>query len=147
MQTVDASFGGPAANHGRSPRNRAIRDKPNPCGRPPSTAAIECSRMQIMNGAEIILRTLANNGVEACFSNPGTSRDAAGRGLLITNRGYGRYFVCTRGVATGAADGLCQKSQAKPAATLLHLGAGLSNGSANLHNARRALFARRQYRG
>jgi thiamine pyrophosphate-dependent acetolactate synthase large subunit-like protein len=26
-----------------------------------------------MNGAEVILRTLADNGVEACFSNPGTS--------------------------------------------------------------------------
>jgi acetolactate synthase-1/2/3 large subunit len=41
------------------------------------------------------------------------------------------------GVATGAADGYGRMAD-WPAATLLHLGPGLGNGLANLHNARRA---------
>ncbi len=41
------------------------------------------------------------------------------------------------GVATGAADGYARMAQ-RPGATLLHLGPGLGNGLANLHNARRA---------
>ena len=40
-------------------------------------------------------------------------------------------------VCTGAADGY-GRMKGKPAATLLHLGVGLANGIANLHNARRA---------
>src|SRR3546814_17991279 len=39
------------------------------------------------------------------------------------------------GVATGAADGYARIAE-RPAATLLHLGPGLGNGLANLHNAR-----------
>jgi acetolactate synthase I/II/III large subunit len=41
------------------------------------------------------------------------------------------------GVATGAADGYARMA-GRPAAVLLHLGPGLANGLANLHNARRA---------
>ncbi len=41
------------------------------------------------------------------------------------------------GVATGAADGYARIAD-RPAAVLLHLGPGLGNGLANLHNARRA---------
>src|ERR1700729_4653002 len=41
------------------------------------------------------------------------------------------------GVATGAADGYARLA-GRPAAVLLHLGPGLGNGLANLHNARRA---------
>ena len=41
------------------------------------------------------------------------------------------------GVATGAADGYARIA-GQPAAVLLHLGPGLANGLANLHNARRA---------
>src|SRR6476469_7072542 len=41
------------------------------------------------------------------------------------------------GVVTGAADGYARMAD-RPAATLLHLGPGLGNGIANLHNARRA---------
>src|SRR5690606_7015747 len=41
------------------------------------------------------------------------------------------------GVVTGAADGYARMAD-KPAATLLHLGPGLANGLANVHNARRA---------
>src|SRR5581483_5106267 len=41
------------------------------------------------------------------------------------------------GVATGAADGYVRIA-GTPAAVLVHLGPGLANGLANLHNARRA---------
>jgi acetolactate synthase-1/2/3 large subunit len=41
------------------------------------------------------------------------------------------------GVATGAADGYARIAK-KPSAVHLHLGPGLGNGLANLHNARRA---------
>ncbi len=89
-----------------------------------------------MNGAEAILRTLANNDVEACFSNPGTSEMQLVAAFDHESRV--RPVLCLfEGVATGAADGYARIA-GKPAATLLHLGAGLSNGSANLHNARRA---------
>ena len=40
------------------------------------------------------------------------------------------------GVCTGAADGIGRMT-GKPAATLMHLGPGMANGIANLHNARR----------
>src|SRR4051794_832425 len=40
------------------------------------------------------------------------------------------------GVATGAADGYARMAD-RPGATLLHLGSGLGNGLANLHNARK----------
>ena len=41
------------------------------------------------------------------------------------------------GVVTGAADGYARMSE-QPAATLLHLGPGLANGLANIHNANKA---------
>ena len=41
------------------------------------------------------------------------------------------------GVVTGAADGYYRMT-GKPACTLLHLGPGLGNGLANLHNAKKA---------
>jgi len=89
-----------------------------------------------MNGAEAILRTLANNGMEVCFANPGTSEmqmvSAFDREPRV------RPVLCLfDGVATGAADGYARMA-GKPGSTLLHLGAGLANGSANVHNARRA---------
>jgi acetolactate synthase I/II/III large subunit len=88
------------------------------------------------NGADAILATLADNGVEACFANPGTSEmhfvSALDREPRI------RPVLCLfEGVATGAADGF-GRIAGKPAVTLLHLGPGYSNGAANLHNARRA---------
>jgi acetolactate synthase-1/2/3 large subunit len=89
-----------------------------------------------MNGAEAILRTLADNGVEVCFANPGTSEMQVVSAFDRERRV--RSVLCLfEGVATGAADGYARMT-GKPASTLLHLGAGLANGSANLHNARRA---------
>lgn len=89
-----------------------------------------------MNGAESMLQTLTNNGVEVCFTNPGTSEmhmvDAMGR-----SEGMRAILCLFEGVCSGAADGYA-RMLAKPACTLLHLGPGLSNASANLHNARKA---------
>jgi acetolactate synthase I/II/III large subunit len=48
------------------------------------------------------------------------------------------------GAVTGMADGYGRMAE-KPAATLLHLGPGLANGLANLHNARSCVDADRQY--
>jgi acetolactate synthase I/II/III large subunit len=89
-----------------------------------------------MNGAQLILRTLADHGIEVCFSNPGTSEMQFV--AAFDHEPRVRPILCLfEGVATGAADGYARMA-GRPAATLLHLGAGLSNGSANLHNARRA---------
>ena len=89
-----------------------------------------------MNGAENLLRTLVNNTITTCFTNPGTSEmqfvAAADRVPDL------RCVLClAEGVASGAADGYSRMSD-NPPATLFHLGPGLANGLANLHNAMRA---------
>ncbi|PQA89546.1 acetolactate synthase large subunit [Hyphococcus luteus] len=89
-----------------------------------------------MNGAEALLETLTESGVEVCFANPGTSEMQLV--AAIDRSSSMRAVLCLfEGVATGAADGYARIA-GKPAVTLLHLGAGLGNGVANLHNARRA---------
>lgn len=89
-----------------------------------------------MNGAQSLIQTLANCGVEVCFGNPGTSEMHFVASLDSTPEM--RAVLCLfEGVATGAADGYGRMAD-KPAAVLLHLGPGLANGLANLHNARRA---------
>ena len=89
-----------------------------------------------MNGAHALLKTLAANGVTTCFANPGTSEMhfVAGLDDVPEIRGILCLF---EGVATGAADGYARVRDT-PAAALVHLGPGLANGWANLHNARRA---------
>ena len=89
-----------------------------------------------MNGAEALLRTLVGSGVDVCFANPGTSelQFVAALDRVPAMRAVLTLF---EGVATGAADGYARIA-GRPAATLLHLGPGLANGWANLHNARRA---------
>ncbi|HEY8527758.1 MAG TPA: acetolactate synthase large subunit [Acidimicrobiales bacterium] len=88
-----------------------------------------------LNGAQALIRTLAACGVDTCFSNPGTSEMhfVAALDTVPEMRGVLALF---EGVATGAADGYARMA-GKPAATLLHLGPGLGNGLANLHNARK----------
>ena len=88
------------------------------------------------NGAEALIRTLAQAGVTTCFTNPGTSEIhfVAALDSVPEMRAILTVF---EGVATGAADGYARMTGA-PAATLLHLGPGLAYGLANLHNARRA---------
>lgn len=88
------------------------------------------------NGAQALIATLVDSGVQVCFANPGTSEMhfVAALDTVPQMRGVLCLF---EGVVTGAADGYARVA-GKPAATLLHLGPGLSNGLANLHNARRA---------
>jgi acetolactate synthase I/II/III large subunit len=88
------------------------------------------------NGAQALIRTLVDAGVTTCFTNPGTSEMhfVAALDSVPEMRGVLALF---EGVATGAADGYSRMADV-PAATLLHLGPGLGNGLANLHNARRA---------
>jgi acetolactate synthase I/II/III large subunit len=89
-----------------------------------------------MNGAQALIRTLTGSGVDVCFSNPGTSEMhfVAALDAVPQMRGVLCLF---EGAATGAADGFGRMA-GRPAAALLHLGPGLANGLANLHNARRA---------
>ena len=88
-----------------------------------------------MNGAETLVETLADQGVEVCFANPGTSEMHF---LAALENPRIKSVLCLfEGVATGAADGWYRMMN-KPASTLLHLGPGLANGLANIHNAKRA---------
>jgi acetolactate synthase I/II/III large subunit len=89
-----------------------------------------------MNGAEALIRTLLAGGVDTCFTNPGTSEIhmVAALDRIAEMRCVLGLF---EGVVTGAADGYARMAE-KPASTLLHLGPGLANGMANLHNAGRA---------
>ena len=89
-----------------------------------------------MDGAQSLLQTLVNGGVTMCFANPGTSEMHF---IAAVDRVEGMRTVLGlfEGVCTGAADGYGRMA-GRPAATLLHLGPGLGNGFANLHNARRA---------
>jgi acetolactate synthase-1/2/3 large subunit len=90
----------------------------------------------IMNGAELLVKTAIEAGVEVCFANPGTTE------LPIVTAldkipGIKAFLGLFEGVCTGAADGYGRMLD-KPAMVLLHLGPGLANGISNLHNARRA---------
>ncbi len=87
------------------------------------------------NGAQALLKTLVDAGIDVCFTNPGTSEMHFVAAL--DSEPKMRAVLCLfEGVATGAADGYARMAD-KPAATLLHLGCGLGNGLANLHNARK----------
>src|SRR5947208_5581998 len=88
------------------------------------------------NGAQALMRTLVDAGVDTCFTNPGTSEMHFVAALDSTPE-MRAILALFEGVATGAADGYARMAD-KPAATLLHLGSGLGNGLANLHNARKA---------
>src|SRR5579863_2162532 len=89
-----------------------------------------------MNGADSLVRTLLAGGVDTCFTNPGTSEMHIVAALDRESR-MRCLLTLFEGVATGAADGYARMAL-KPACTLLHLGPGLANGVANLHNAKRA---------
>src|SRR5919106_1838074 len=89
-----------------------------------------------MNGAESLVETSAEAGVEVCFANPGTS-EMHFVAALDRVGGVRCVLGLFEGVATGAADGYGRMAD-RPASTLVHLGPGLANGLANVHNARRA---------
>lgn len=89
-----------------------------------------------MNGAETLVRSLLASGAGPCFVNPGTSEMhfVAALDRFPEMRAVLALF---EGVATGAADGYWRMAR-QPATTLLHLGPGLANGLANIHNAKKA---------
>jgi acetolactate synthase-1/2/3 large subunit len=89
-----------------------------------------------MNGAEALVRSAIDRGIEICFANAGTTELPI---VVEMDRVSGIRAVLGlfEGVCTGAADGYGRMS-GKPAMNLLHLGPGFANGIANLHNARRA---------
>ncbi len=89
-----------------------------------------------MNGAESLVRTLLAGGVDVCFTNPGTS-EMHFVAALDQVPGMRCVLCLFEGGVTGAADGYYRMA-GKPASTLLHLGPGLANGVANLHNAKKA---------
>jgi acetolactate synthase I/II/III large subunit len=89
-----------------------------------------------MNGAESLVRTLVAGGVDVCFANPGTS-EMHFVAALDRVEGMRCVLGLFEGVVTGAADGYFRMKNT-PASTLLHLGPGLANGLANLHNAKKA---------
>jgi len=89
-----------------------------------------------MTGADTLVQSLVAGGVNVCFANPGTSEIH-----IVAALDRASEMRCVlglfEGVVTGAADGYARMTE-KPACTLLHLGPGLANGLANLHNAYRA---------
>jgi acetolactate synthase I/II/III large subunit len=89
-----------------------------------------------VNGARALINSLVDGGVDVCFANPGTSEMHFVAALDAVPRMRG-VLALFEGAATGAADGYARIA-GRPAAVLLHLGPGLANGWANLHNARRA---------
>lgn len=89
-----------------------------------------------MNGAESLVRTLLAGGIDVCFTNPGTS-EMHFVAALDSVPGMRCVLGLFEGVVTGAADGYYRMAE-RPASTLLHLGPGLANGLANLHNAKKA---------
>ncbi len=92
--------------------------------------------IRLLTGAELLLRCAGALGVRVCFANPGTTELALVRALEET-KGIRPVLGLFEGVCTGAADGY-GRIAGMPALTLMHLGPGLANGMANLHNARRA---------
>src|SRR5438477_11946585 len=88
-----------------------------------------------MNGAQALIRTLMQGRVTTCFTNPGTS-EMHFVAALDSVPEMNAVLALFEGVATGAADGYARMAD-RPAAALLHLGPGLGNGLANLHNARK----------
>jgi acetolactate synthase-1/2/3 large subunit len=88
------------------------------------------------NGARVLLDAAVASGIRICFANPGTTELTLVRALGHVPQ-IRPILGLFEGVCTGAADGYARVS-GNPALTLLHLGPGLANGLANLHNARRA---------
>jgi acetolactate synthase-1/2/3 large subunit len=89
-----------------------------------------------VKSAQRLLEYAHARGVRACFANPGTSEMHLVAALDAVPA-IKPVLALFEGVATGAADGFGRMAGV-PALTLLHLGPGLGNGLANLHNARRA---------
>src|SRR4029077_20342846 len=93
------------------------------------------SRRILLIGPQALVASLTGAGVDVCFMNPGTSEMHFVSALDSVPQMRG-VLALFEGGATGAADGYARMA-GKPASVLLHLGPGLGNGLANLHNARK----------
>ena len=91
--------------------------------------------MSALTGADALLRTAAAAGLDICFANPGTTELDLVKAL--EGSGVRPILGLFEGVCTGAADAYGRLAE-RPALVLLHLGPGLANGLANLHNAAKA---------
>ena len=89
-----------------------------------------------LSGARQLISCLLQCEVEVMFANPGTTEMVVVE-ALDHEPDMRAVLGMHETVCTGAADGYARMA-GRPAATLLHLGVGLANGVANLHNARRA---------
>ncbi|WP_170787808.1 acetolactate synthase large subunit [Ruegeria lacuscaerulensis] len=89
-----------------------------------------------MNGAQSLVKTLLNNGVNTVFANPGTS-EMHFVAALDEHPEMNCILCLFEGGTTGAADGYFRMKR-DVAGTLLHLAPGFGNAFANLHNARKA---------
>ena len=91
-----------------------------------------------MNGADTLVGTLLEGNVDVCFTNPGTS-EMHFVAALDNYKNMKSILCLFEGCATGAADGYYRMKRSA-ASTLLHLGPGLANGLANLHNAKKLIL-------
>jgi len=89
-----------------------------------------------MNASDALIKTLINNGLEFVFANRGTSEMHL-VAAIDHNPAVRPVLGLFEGVVSGAADGYARMS-GKSAANLLHLGPGLGNAFANIHNAKKA---------
>ena len=89
-----------------------------------------------MSGAKTVIQTLADNGLDTCFSTVHTADKQLDVAFSESSE-FRTVVTLFEGVATGAADGYARMAE-KPAVMLSHYGFGLGNGQANLHNARKA---------
>ncbi|HTI22695.1 MAG TPA: acetolactate synthase large subunit [Kutzneria sp.] len=89
-----------------------------------------------VTGADELVRAAARSDIRVCFANPGTTEMPL-VASLDREPGIRAVLGLHENVCTGAADGYGRVA-GRAAMTLLHLGPGLANGLANLHNARRA---------
>ncbi|MDF1729164.1 MAG: acetolactate synthase large subunit [Sulfitobacter sp.] len=89
-----------------------------------------------MNGAESLVKTLLQNGVDTVFANPGTS-EMHFVAALDAHPEMNCVLCLFEGGTSGAADGYFRMKR-DVAGTLLHLAPGFGNAFANLHNARKA---------
>ena len=89
-----------------------------------------------MNGAESLVKTLLQNGLDTVFANPGTS-EMHFVAALDHHPEMNCVLCLFEGGTTGAADGYFRMKR-DVAGTLLHLAPGFGNAFANLHNARKS---------
>ncbi len=89
-----------------------------------------------MNGGKAFFDTAISGGIDTVFACPGTSEMQLVKEIGLT-KGLHVVTGIHENVVTGAADGYGRMKD-RPSLALLHVACGLTNGMANMHNARRA---------